>query len=57
VYHGGPVPALLRAAAGARLLVVGDRGRGAVARLLLGSVSQGVVSRAAGPVAVVHAEA
>jgi nucleotide-binding universal stress UspA family protein len=57
VYHGGPVPALLRAAAGARLLVVGDRGRGAVARLLLGSVSQGVISRAAGPVAVVHAEA
>lgn len=55
VYHGGPVPALLRAAAGARLLVVGDRGRGAVARMLLGSVSQGVVSRAAGPVAVVHA--
>jgi nucleotide-binding universal stress UspA family protein len=55
VYHGGPVPALLRAAAGARLLVVGDRGRSAMARLLLGSVGQGVVSRAAGPVAVAHA--
>ncbi len=56
VYHGGPVPALLRAAAGARLLVVGDRGRGAVSRLLLGSVSQGVVARANGPVAVAHTD-
>lgn len=56
VYHGGPVPALLRAASGTRLLVVGDRGRGAVARLLLGSVSQGVIARATGPVAVVHAD-
>jgi nucleotide-binding universal stress UspA family protein len=57
VYHGGPVPALLRAAAGARLLVVGDRGRSAVARRLLGSVSQGVVARANGPVAVAHEKA
>jgi nucleotide-binding universal stress UspA family protein len=56
VYHGGPVPALLRAAAGARLLVVGDRGRGAVSRLVLGSVSQSVVARANGPVAVVHTD-
>jgi nucleotide-binding universal stress UspA family protein len=54
-YRGDPVPALLRAAAGARLLVVGDRGRDAAARVLLGSVSQGVVAHAARPVAVVHA--
>jgi nucleotide-binding universal stress UspA family protein len=54
VFAGPPVPGLLRAAAGARLLVVGDRGRGLAARTLLGSTSQGVVAHARGPVAVVH---
>ncbi len=57
VYHGGPVAALDRAGARARLLVVGDRGREPATRLLLGSVSQGLVSNARGPVAVIHRQA
>lgn len=52
VYAGRALPALLRAAAGARLLVLGARGHGPAARALLGSVSHGAVDRAAGPVAV-----
>lgn len=38
-----PVDALVDAAAGARLLVVGSRGRGAFKRLLLGSTAHGVL--------------
>jgi nucleotide-binding universal stress UspA family protein len=54
VYGGDPVRGLLRAAAGARLLVVGDRRRDGLRRLMLGSVSQGVAGHAGCPVAVVH---
>ncbi|GLI01061.1 universal stress protein [Phytohabitans aurantiacus] len=53
VYTGRALPALLRAAAGARLLALGARGHGVAARVLLGSVSHGVVDQAGGPVAVV----
>ncbi|MCU1653855.1 MAG: UspA protein [Pseudonocardia sp.] len=47
-----PVHALLTQSAQAQLLVVGSRGRGAVAGTLLGSVSQAVLHQASCPVAV-----
>lgn len=50
-----PVEALVAASHGQHLLVVGTHGRGAVAGLLLGSVSQGVLHHATCPVAVVPA--
>ncbi|WP_433797128.1 universal stress protein [Actinoplanes sp. CA-252034] len=49
-----PAAALARASAAAQLLVVGSRGHGPVAGLLLGSVSQHVVRHAACTVAIVH---
>ena len=54
VVYGHPVPALVSAASGARLLVVGSRGRGALRSIVLGSVSHGALHRATGPVAVVR---
>lgn len=53
VYTGKALPALLRAAAGARLLVLGARGHNLAARALLGSVSHGAVDQATSPVVVV----
>ena len=54
VVRDRPVHALLRHAAGAALVVVGSRGRGAFTGLGLGSVSQGVLHHAECPVAVVR---
>ena len=54
---GDPAQVLLDAAADAALLVVGSPDRGGFTGMLLGSVSQHVVARAACPVVVVRASA
>jgi nucleotide-binding universal stress UspA family protein len=53
VVEGHPAEVLLRAAAGAELLVVGSRGHGTFAGIVLGSVSQHCVQHAPCPVVVV----
>jgi nucleotide-binding universal stress UspA family protein len=57
VKYSRPVPTLVDLSEEAEMIVVGCNGRGAVARVLLGSVSSGVVRSAKCPVAVIRAEA
>jgi nucleotide-binding universal stress UspA family protein len=52
-----PVEALLRHAQGARLVVVGSRGRGGLEEMVLGSVSRELLHHAPCPVLVVRAAA
>jgi nucleotide-binding universal stress UspA family protein len=54
VREGNPAQALLDAADGADLLVVGSRGHGGFAEALLGSVSQACVHHAQCPVVIVR---
>jgi nucleotide-binding universal stress UspA family protein len=54
VLEGTPPEELLAAADGAELLVLGSRGLGGFAGLLLGSVSQQCVHHARCPVVIVH---
>ena len=54
VLPGTPRAALLTAAAGAQLIVVGARGRGGLDGMSLGSVAQAILHHAPGPVGVVR---
>ncbi len=56
VVFSAPAPTLAEMSGEAELLVVGSSGRGAVARVLLGSVSSSVLRRARCPVAVIRDE-
>lgn len=53
IRRGSPSGVILDAASNAELIVVGTRGRGAIKRVLLGSVATQVTHRAAAPVVVI----
>jgi nucleotide-binding universal stress UspA family protein len=56
VREGGAAKVLLEAGEGAIMLVVGSRGHGGFAGLLLGSVSANVAEHASCPVLVIHGD-
>ncbi|WP_369852516.1 universal stress protein [Cryobacterium sp. Y82] len=53
--RGAPQSALLDAARGAALLVVGDHGQKGISKLLLGSVSHSIVLNIQSPMVVIPA--
>jgi nucleotide-binding universal stress UspA family protein len=55
--YSGVVPALIEASADAWMIVAGSQGLGAMGRLLLGSVTTGLLHYAHCPVAVIHSDA
>lgn len=57
LFFSPPVPTLVDLSKEAQMLVVGCRGQSALRRVLLGSVSTGLVHHAHCPVAVIHEEA
>jgi nucleotide-binding universal stress UspA family protein len=52
--EGSPAKVLIERSKGADLVVVGSRGRGGFAGMLLGSVSQHLVAHSQCPVAIVR---
>lgn len=56
IVQSPPIAALVSEGEGAQLLVVGSRGRGGISRLLLGSVSHGVLGNLPCPVVVTRAD-
>ncbi|OBG32671.1 universal stress protein [Mycobacterium sp. E3198] len=54
VVYSGVVPALVEASTDAAMVVAGSQGLGALGRLLLGSVTTGLIHYARCPVAVIH---
>jgi nucleotide-binding universal stress UspA family protein len=54
--EGSPVDVLVEASSSATLLLVGSRGRGGFAGMLIGSVSSALAAHARCPVVVVHGD-
>lgn len=57
IIYSGIVPVLIDASKDASMIVVGSQGLGALGRLLLGSVTSGLLHHAYCPVAVIHSNA